>query len=61
VRCALTSLMDGGILGAEPVCGFMLKDERSPSPWKPSNGSDAREASAKRKSAKRQVGLSGRR
>jgi hypothetical protein len=61
MRCALPDLTDGAILGAELVCGIMLKDERTPSPWKLFNGSDAREASAKRETATGRVGLSGRR
>ena len=52
---------DGGILRADPDRGFMLKDERTPSPRKPFIGSDAVEASAKRKIAIRRVELSRRR
>ena len=60
MRCALPGLSDGGMLGADLVCG-MLKDERTPSPCKPFNGSDALdapEAPAKCKIAIRQVRLS---
>jgi hypothetical protein len=57
VWCALPGLSDGGILGAKLVCGFVLEDERAPSPCKRFNGSDALEASAERNAAGAMLGL----